>query len=452
MYRSLARRLTAWFVFVAVGMLLIVATLLTGFALSLVARSENETLNGLAAQLPPLVALYQAQGQSLGRAAPAIVKQLEEPGVNIVILNAQHKPFAGGPPLEVRYRQREGALRVVFAIGSLMGVRPQHVDLTGGSAFIAPDPARLQKTLINFGLVLFPLLLAVCVLAWVLGRYITGLALRPLISVTTALEALASGDFTPRLVSESERGEFAELTGTYNRAASQVAAAFEERRSAEAEMRQFVADAGHELRTPLTVVMGYLDVLQKGAIDDPELRRRIFEAMTDESRRMRALIDKLIVLARLEQAEPGKRERVDAAQVAKQIVAAYAPLPDRNRIALDAPEGAFVQADALELHEAIANLVENALKYAPGAPVGVSVRPYDDSVLVQVKDGGPGLSAEDQAHIFDRFYRGSNREGVGGSGLGLAIARRAVERANGTITVDSRVGSGTQVTIKLPRS
>ena len=217
-------------------------------------------------------------------------------------------------------------------------------------------------------------------------------------------------------------------------------------------MRQFVADAGHELRTPLTVVMGFIDVLKRGASHDPALTARIFETMGQESRRMRMLVDKLIVLARLEQPELRTPEVFDVTALSKRVVDTFLPLDRQNRLAFVAQAQAFVAADEHELHEAIANLVDNALKYAPDAPVRVSVESMNGTVEIAVSDGGPGFSSEDQAHAFDRFYRGTAHGAIEGSGLGLAIVKRAIERAEGEVKLESTPGCGTRVTLRLPRA
>ncbi len=106
-------------------------------------------------------------------------------------------------------------------------------------------------------------------------------------------------------------------------------------------------------------------------------------------------------------------------------------------------------ADENELYEALKNVVENAVRYAPESPVAVDVSCGGEARIV-VRDSGPGMDPQDVEHAFDRFYRGGARSGDG-SGLGLAIAKRAIERAGGTIALESRSGEGTQVTITLPR-
>jgi two-component system OmpR family sensor kinase len=172
--------------------------------------------------------------------------------------------------------------------------------------------------------------------------------------------------------------------------------------------------------------------------------------MLAESRRMKALIDKLIVLARLENVREREFETVDLGDVAAHVVAALQALERQPRIALRAEGGALVRGDAAELHDAVSNLVENALKYAPGSPVEVSVRTEGASAAVDVIDRGPGISYDEQEQIFTRFYRGREHGDAEGFGLGLAIAKRAVERSGGTLGLASAPGSGSAFMIRVP--
>jgi signal transduction histidine kinase len=214
-------------------------------------------------------------------------------------------------------------------------------------------------------------------------------------------------------------------------------------------MRQFIADAGHELRTPLTIVMGYLDVLIAGIVRDADGVARIHGTMLDESRRMRALIDKLIYLARLERPEAAAFARFDLAAEAQRIARALAPIAQR-RIRIHSEGPAYVLGDADELGEALKNVVENALRYAPESAVDVTVGDDGTFVRAEVRDRGPGMNERDVAHAFDRFYRGDSKASIEGSGLGLAIAQRAVERAGGIIAIRSAPGEGTLVSFQVP--
>jgi two-component system OmpR family sensor kinase len=331
----------------------------------------------------------------------------------------------------------------------LLKLDPASVAIPGGRVSIVPDPSPLLRAINSFWIAMLPIGLFVVVAAWLLGRYITGQALRPLVETTASLNRFGAGDFSARPVVTVDRNEIGELVKAYNAAAAQVSAAFEERRVAELQMRQFVADAGHELRTPLTVLIGFIDVLRKRARhDDGSLR--IYETMLAESRRMKSLIDKLLVLARLEHPQQRELETVDLAQTAGDVVAALQVLQPKPRIALRVEETTLVRGSEIELHDALSNLVENALRYAPHSPVDVRVGTRGGMGFVEVADRGPGIALDEQALVFDRFYRGRERGETEGFGLGLAIARRAVERAGGRIELASAIGEGTRFSISVP--
>ena len=496
MFRSLATRLTAAYVFAAIVLVVIVFAAVTAFALSAFGIASREGSAAVARQVPDEVRMELGRHGSLEAAAPELARHLWRPGLHVAVFRierdgrrflaatgaperdgrpsvivAAQLPFGvsgqppgqptGGPsPLhgafETRlHRRAEGMAPFPYGLNALLRLAPQNVDVGIAHVTVFPDPAPLEQTINAFWLAMLPIGAFVVVAAWLLGRTIAGQALRPLEETTASLNRFGAGDFTPRPIQSSQRNEIGALVAAYNAAAAQVSAAFEERRAAEAQMRQFVADAGHELRTPLTVVMGFLDVLMRRAAPQAPGTVRIYETMLAESRRMRALIDKLIVLARLEHpyADARERETFDLADVARRAVGPYTTLGSAARIALQAETDVLVAGDENELYDALVNLVENALKYAPGSQVDVRVRTDGGDAFVDVIDGGPGIPADEHAQIFDRFYRGRGREAeTAGFGLGLAIAKRAVERAGGEIELASAIGYGSRFTIRLPRA
>ena len=196
--------------------------------------------------------------------------------------------------------------------------------------------------------------------------------------------------------------------------------------------------------------MGYLDVLRQGVVRDSAGTTQIYETMLDESRHMRALIEKLIYLAKLDRpGAPQKLATVDISATVARAVQSLSPLAS-GRIIMSAADRATANVDEDEMFEAIKNIIDNALKYAPESQVEVSTTQRDGTVCIGVKDSGPGMDSADIAHAFDRFYRGSARGEIGGSGLGLAIAKRAVERAGGSIETESAPGLGTTITLCIP--
>ncbi len=480
MFRSLAARLTAAYVFAAIVLVVIVIAAVTTFALSMFGIGARESTDAVAREVPEEYRLEVSHGHSLEQAAHALAQHLARPGIRVVIfaLDGRHHhflaaapddltrfdgpgrfgppPFAGaGPPERPRpfpsdMASNERMRPFPFALNLPLRLQPRNVAIPFGRVTIFPDPEPLVEAINAFWLAMIPIGFFVVGAAWLLGRYITGQALRPLAETTASLNRFGAGDFTPRAIVTIERNEIGELARAYNAAAAQVSAAFEERRVAESQMRQFIADAGHELRTPLTVIMGFIDVLRRRAQGDGSISLRIYETMLEESRRMRALIDKLILLARLENPHERELETVDLAQVAGQAVTALQMLEAEPRVALQSAGDALVRGYEGEIYDALANLVENALKYAPDSPVEVRVHVEGGEALVDVTDRGPGIPSDEQTRIFDRFYRGRERGETEGFGLGLAIAKRAVERVGGRLSLHSVPGEGSRFTLAMP--
>lgn len=488
MFASLRTRLTIAYFLVAGLLLAVVAIVGTVFILTMYARATDESISAAVGEAPAIVKLVGGDTRPLHEAAPQIIARLERAGLRVMVFDdgvpgqippgpanappqfsmvAPHgvlverengvvksNPVSGRMLFPAQFGRRNDFWRHLFAEmgNALFGLRPQFVRVPGGAVNVLPDLDRFRTIVLSAVVTMSAAGLCMALIALVLGKFITDQALTPLVEVTESLRRLARGDFSPRSVVTNQRNEMGELATAFNAAADQVVAALDERERNARHMRQFIADAGHELRTPLTVVMGYLDVLQRGAIADRDLSENILRTMGEESRRMRAVIDKLIFLARLDRAEMQQPlEAVDVAEIAGKIVEKFAPLAPSG-LRFERNGSAWVIGDPVEIHEAISNIVDNALKYAPDAPIDVRVAADDGRVAVAIKDRGPGMTAEEQAHAFDRFFRGDRRFEVEGSGLGLAIAKSAVERAHGTLRLYSAPGAGSEFTIELPRA
>lgn len=341
--------------------------------------------------------------------------------------------------------------RFGYAIATLFGVRvsPPQPFLNGIIAF-GPDPTLFQNAALIIIASVLLAAIAVGMLAYFIGRYITQQAIQPLIDVTEALQRFAARDFRSQAITLARKSDFDILAHAYNAAAEQVAAAFAERDTAEAQMRQFVADAGHELRTPLTIVLGYIDLLRRRVSEADERSKFIFSSIASEGRRMRTLVDNLVLLAKLEGEDTRLFEPFDVGALIAEIVGVRHGLAPGVRFEIEARSAAAAIADRGEVYEALANIIDNAIKYAPGSPIRVtSTVPHDGIVEIAVADEGPGIPPEDREAIFERFFRGAGRGEVEGSGLGLAIAKRAIERAGGTLRLDAAVARGTRFVVAL---
>jgi two-component system OmpR family sensor kinase len=457
MFGSLARRLTGWYVFVAVALVVLLAGAVIVAGLILYARDANEQI-------------AKSDRADFAAAKALLLRRLARPGLLVQVLppppgihalphgefgifrypdrHSAPESHAGRPGPGPEFRPFFGN-RFGFVAATSLGIRSVRPPYMGGVAIIFVDVDRVQGIVEIALTVLLVTGLLAGLVAWTIGRYITSQAMRPLYDVTSALVRFAGRDFSVKPIDVAGRTEFDGLVRAYNAAADQVANAFAERAAAEAQMRQFVADAGHELRTPLTIVLGYIDMLKRRAPDD-ERSRRIFDTIAIEGSRMRTLIDNLVLLARLEgQGARAPEPFALTPLLEKDVVQTRRGIAPGVQWTLDIGVEATIIGDRSELYEAIANIVDNALKYAPGSAIEIRVAAAAGGVEIAVTDHGPGIPAVDRESIFDRFSRGSQRGDVEGSGLGLAIAKRAIERAGGTLTLAQTSETGTTFTIRL---
>jgi two-component system OmpR family sensor kinase len=446
MFAGFRSRVTRAYVLLAVVLIIVIVAASSALAFLLFSRTMNDAIAGASQRAAETAARIITPGTSLDRVAPKIVAAIGRRAFHVSVVDDGGRRLA--------QNEREGApspgRAIVIAFGRAIGLPRERVPVPGGAILISPDIDRFGELLLWYWSIMVPIGIIAVFVAWLIGKRITARAVGPLADVTGALRVIAGGDFSPQRLLDGS-SDLRELTGAYNDVAYSLATATAERARTEAQMRQFIADAGHELRTPLTIIMGYLDALRHGIVQ-PQGAQRTYETMLDESRKMRTLIDKLILLARLERAPSTALGTLDLARVAEDAAATLEPIAS-GRIRLQCSGGPYpVVATESELHEAIKNVIENALKYAPQSEVRVSVFGSDEKACVDVEDQGPGMDPQDAAHAFDRFYRGAARAETEGSGLGLAIAKGAVERAGGSISLDTGPRRGTRVRLCLPRS
>jgi signal transduction histidine kinase len=340
--------------------------------------------------------------------------------------------------------------RVIVGLATAFGLQSLYAHVGNVYIIVKSNEATLVSTVGAFFVPLLAALAMAIVCGILIARALTHQALRPLDDVTAALARFASGDLTPQLIAADSRHELGALAGAYNGAIEQMERAFAARDRANASMRQFIADAGHQLRTPLTVVQGFIAILRRGGFESPTDREHILDTMNDQSRIMGSLIDKLILLERWESPEAASAATpIDVGTLVADLVAPIADSHPERRFALSTESGILAAIDPTELGYVVTNLTDNAVKYGTGE-IAVRVRAQDSKAVIEVADEGPGIPSTDIARVFDRFYRGTQRD-VPGSGLGLAIVKRAVERAHGTISLDTSP-HGSRFIVELPRA
>ncbi|WP_026919059.1 sensor histidine kinase [Gordonia shandongensis] len=297
----------------------------------------------------------------------------------------------------------------------------------------------------------------------VLSSLLVRSSLRPLRRVEETAHAIAGGDLHRRVPTAPENTEVGSLGRSINGMLGQIQHAFaatarseQQARRSEEKMRRFVADASHELRTPLTSIKGFAELMAMGAADTDDAVARI----GSEADRMSLLVEDLLMLARLDAQRPLSRADVAVVPlVADAVEAARAAAPGRT-IEIEVGDDVgdpLVSGDPPRLTQVVRNLVGNALVHAgPAASVVVRVLATRDEVTVVVADDGPGMAADDAAHVFERFYRGDasrhRSSGGSGSGLGLSIVAALVDAHGGRAGVDTAPGRGAAFWFVLPRS
>ncbi|WP_326826141.1 ATP-binding protein [Streptosporangium sp. NBC_01756] len=286
-------------------------------------------------------------------------------------------------------------------------------------------------------------------------------SLRPLEAIERTAQAIAAGDLSRRVPDADPRTEVGRLGQSLNGMLAQIEAAFQARseseasaRSSEERMRRFVADASHELRTPLTSIRGFAEFYQQAPdIDAAPLLRR----MGSEAVRMGLLVDDLLMLARMDQQRPMAMRPVDLLAIAADTVHDARILAPARQVTLSVDGSALiVSGDEVRLRQVVGNLMTNALTHTPdGTSVRMALSARHGMAVIEVKDEGPGLNAEQRERVFERFYRVDSARGRrapedGGSGLGLAIVAAIVDAHSGTVAVESCPGEGATFRVSLP--
>ena len=228
-------------------------------------------------------------------------------------------------------------------------------------------------------------------------------------------------------------------------------------RQLEEVRREFVANVSHELRTPLSIFHGFLENLR----DDPEMPRaeqaEVFAILDKHSQRLNALIEDLLILARLESRQETLRpEKIAVEEFLRAVNADWADKIAKKNLALTLDVAAGLPplfADRLRLDQVLGNLLENAVKYTgPGGKIRLGAAQVGEEMELRVEDSGLGIPPADLPHIFERFYRADKartRE-QGGTGLGLSIVKHIVQAHGGSVAAESTYGAGTTVIVRLP--
>jgi two-component system sensor histidine kinase BaeS len=297
------------------------------------------------------------------------------------------------------------------------------------------------------GVVLGAAVLALGV-AVIVAVYLSRRMTRPLAAMEATAGRIAAGDLSARVDTEPVADdELASLADAINTMAERLDAS-------RGHERAFLLSVSHDLRTPLTSIRGYAEAVLDGTIDDEDARLRAAEVIAGESRRLERLVADLLDLARLDTHQFSLRPQpIDARAVVEEAVDAFRPAATELGLALEfhaSPDAARGFADPQRLAQIVANLVENALKYA-SARVDVGVSTDGTRITVTVDDDGPGIAPADLPHVFERLYTSRTVPGrVVGTGIGLAIVHELAAAMGGEARVEPDGDVGTRFVVAFP--
>jgi two-component system OmpR family sensor kinase len=361
--------------------------------------------------------------------------------------------------------QSSGGSAVYFTVSSTQAGAPQFrvraALLDNGRQLIVATPlGDTVGTLHRLLAVEFAVTAVALLAAGLLGWWLVRVGLRPLRAMEGAAEAIAAGELHQRVAGENERTEVGRLARALNVMLGRIQTAFAERdaterdlRASEARMRHFVADASHELRTPLAAVSAYAELFERGANHNEADLGRVMSGIRSESGRMKALVEDLLLLARLDEGRPIEREQVELVCLAAEAVQTAQTVGSAWPVRLDAEQPVETMGDRDRLRQVLDNLLVNVRTHTPpGTSTTVRLSRLDDVAVVEVADNGPGLDDEQAAQVFERFYRADpSRSRVhGGAGLGLSIVKAIVTAHGGQVSAGAAPDGGAIFTVRLP--
>jgi two-component system, OmpR family, sensor kinase len=327
------------------------------------------------------------------------------------------------------------------------------LPMDGGAIVVTASLKPIRDTLGHLLVVELAVGLGVLILTGGLGLALARQATRPLEEIAVTADAIAAGNMDRRVPEGRAGTETGRVARALNAMLTQIQDAFGRRDATEARLRTFVADASHELSTPLTSIRGYAELFHRGLQSRPQDLAKALRRIESEAARMGVLVDELLTLASFDAGRPLGRDPVDLRGIAADTAEDLRVVDAARTVDLDAGQPVIVVGDEARLRQVAANLVSNVRRHTPaGTPVTVRAHRRDGVGVLEVADAGPGMTDEQAAKAFDRFYRvdKARSRAMGGAGLGLAIVASIAEAHGGQASVRTALGKGTTFTVAIP--
>jgi two-component system, OmpR family, sensor kinase len=321
-----------------------------------------------------------------------------------------------------------------------------HPDHPFGVAEICTPTSPLRELLLR-QLLTF---LGLSFLAMLIGLFgfmpILKKTLVPLFNMVETAEQIDGGNLMKRFPIKQGQMEIDRLAESFNGMMERLEASFEAERETKEQMRRFIADASHELRTPLTSIHGFLEVLLRGAANNPEQMQKALISMLSESERVNKLVADLLLLAKLDRTPFMELKEGFLDQVILEMEPQLRILAGKRMFRIESEANLRCKFDADKMKQVILNLFHNAVQHTDPdiGEIKILLNRKNNGIQFSVQDNGSGISKEHVPHVFDRFYRSdsSRTRKYGGAGLGLSISKSIVEAHGGIIGVNSRKGEG----------
>jgi len=333
----------------------------------------------------------------------------------------------------------------------------QPIQLRGDSAGVIQVSlgTKALKDMLIGQLVVF---LALSLLALIVGMLAFIPVLRktlvPLSKMVETVEQIDAGNLAERLPVEQRQMEIGRLAVSFNGMLERLDSSFEAEKESKEQMRRFVADASHELRTPLTSIHGFIEVLLRGAMNQPDKLHKSLKSMYAESERMKKLIQDLLLLAKLDRTPVIQLREGVLDGIIKEMAPQLRVLAGNRKVSLRLTSEVRCRFDKDKIKQVLLNLFHNAVQHTDPekGDIQLSLNKVSDGVELTVRDNGNGIPKEHLPYLFDRFYRSdaSRTRKYGGAGLGLAITKSIVELHTGKICVKSVDGEGSAFCVWLP--
>jgi len=467
MFDSVRTRLTLWYAAVMALSLIAFALLVYYAAARIFYARQDESLRSTAETVASAYVQEFEEEGSIAKANDVVLAEMVFPNRYVEVVDAEGRVVAwssnlAGHPLNVSAQTRSEARQrgISFVVlndvanenlGVRVAVRPlsRDRDKQFGFAVVAESLSVIEEGLKRLRRAFIAGVPLILLFASLGGYFLARKSLSPIALMNEQTRRITAVNLSSRLDVPNPRDEAGHLATTINALLARLEAAFK-------EQQRFIADASHELRTPVAVLRGEAEV----ALDQERAPIEYKESLAlikDEAERLSRIVENLFILTR-QPVEPPLlvNEPVHLNEVVAECARAAQVLAAQKGLRLEVnpslPEVNLCGDDEM-LRRMLLNLLDNAVKYtAPGGDIGVELVSQNGNARIVVRDTGIGIPAEDQPHIFDRFYRvdKARSRALGGAGLGLSIARWIVEAHGGTLSVESTPGRGSAFIVELP--